>query len=169
MEINFPPLPRHAQDDPWVVFDCEVEMYFEAQRAIERVNKQLEGKVLPEMLTLKNAVVESMVLHTRVLVDVLISKKKEDDDIGLNDLSPQWCEMDKAKGLIDELREAYGNIREPYSPCWVFNKMLAHATRQRSNSYNYGSALNKISDPIFSILLELQSFTGRESLKHYLD
>jgi len=169
MEIDFPPPPRHAQDDPWVVFDYEVEMYFETQRAAIWVNKQLEENFPRAMLTLRNAIAESLVLHTRILIDILISKKNGNDDIGLIDLLPDWCQTAEASQLIKKLEYVYGTAREPNSPCWIFNKMLAHPTRQRSNMYDWGIIINKVSREIFEILLELRKITKRSILVHYLD
>jgi hypothetical protein len=39
-----------------------------------------------EQLVMKNALVESSLLHTRILTDILLSRGKFDDDVNLNDL-----------------------------------------------------------------------------------
>jgi hypothetical protein len=168
MEIDFPPSRRYAQDDPWVVFDYEVEMYFETQKAALWVNKRLEEEsVQREMLTLRNNVAESMVLHTRILIDILISKKIGDDDIGLSDLLPDWCQTANANQLINNLKHADGTTKQPNSPCCIINKMLAHPTSQRSNMYDWGLVINKVSKEIFEILVELRKITNRFVLVQY--
>jgi len=166
---DLPFATRHASEDPWVVFDFEVEMYFETTRAFTWVKEQLRAPNAPPVfLILRNTVTESIVLHTRVLVDILISKIKDQDDISLNKLSPEWCESPKGKELIKNLSMAYGNAQSVDSPCWVINKMLAHPTNHRANYFDYGSYLNKINGPIFQILLELCTVTNRDILRYYL-
>lgn len=160
---------RYAVEDPWVVFDYEVEMYFETIKASTWLNEQLRLPTFPQVfLTLRNTVTESTVLHIRILVDILISKAKGQDDISLIKLLPEWCDSPKGKELITNLSIAYGNAQSVDSPCWVINKMLAHPTTHRANYFDYGSHLNKINGPIFQILLELYAVTNRDILRYYL-
>ncbi len=91
-------------------------------------------------LPIQNAVVESLLLHLRILVEILLSKGSDADDIKLTDLLPGFTSP-----LIEKLRVDYGTRAAVGSPCWTLNKMLAHPTHLRSNSYNY--------DPVLSVML----------------
>ena len=74
--------------------------------------------------------VESAVLHARILCDILLSRTNADDDIRLTelhlpgDVDPVSDKVDKK--LLDQLAADYGNRRLSGTPCWEFNKMLAH-------------------------------------------
>jgi hypothetical protein len=105
--------------------------------------------------TLKNAVVESLVLHTRILCDILTSKSSRDDDITLRKLLPAFTSPH-----VDELKAAYGNSSAVDTPCWTFNKMLAHPTTHRSHTYNYASALNSIWPTMLSLLTQIDAVSN---------
>jgi hypothetical protein len=65
------------QNDPWVVFDYEVSMFKETLT----FGKTQVALPLPQYIL--NAITESLLLHTRILVDILISKSSDSDDITL--------------------------------------------------------------------------------------
>ena len=88
---------------------------------------------------LQNAVVESLVLHTRILTDILLSKKGGTDDIVLSDLLPGF-----SSPVLAKLADTYGKRDIEKSPCWQFNKMLAHPTKHRSSSHEYLPALRAV-------------------------
>src|SRR5580704_18327373 len=91
----------------------------------------------------KNAIVESLVLHTRILSDILLGKKTQPDDITVTDLIPGFSSTHTAS-----LAAAYGDSKTVGSPCWQFNKLLAHATSHRSDSHEYLPALKALSPHI---------------------
>ena len=68
---------------------------------------------------LQNAITESLVLHTRILVEVFLSDerkssdKRHSDDISLCDLT----EADTTE-VIEELRRSYGSNNDPTSVRW---------------------------------------------------
>ena len=134
--------------DPWVVFKYEVEMF---QSTLKRVEEDGRDANL-DTWEVRNAMVESAVLHARILADILLGTKKKGrpDDISVNDLVPGFQSNNTQK-----LRNAYGSSELEGSPCWTFNKMLAHPTKHRSSSYNYGPALRKIEPLIDSIVREV--------------
>jgi hypothetical protein len=121
--------------DPWQVFDYEVDMFRNLCQLLKAGNSQYQS--LSHYI--KCAIVESAVLHTRILVDVLLSRSSEQDDITLLLLAPTFkC------SAIDQLRQSYGNRSQADSPCWAFNKKLAHATSQRTDRYDYSAQLNQL-------------------------
>jgi hypothetical protein len=103
-----------------------------------------------------------MILHTRIIVDILLSRGKKPDDIKLSDLLPEWSESDIAKKHISDLKTLYGNWNMRGTPCWIFNKFLAHPTRWRTNRYDWSSVLNQVDPIIYAFLIELiQGFSFR--------
>ena len=154
-----------SNKDLWQVIDYEVQMYFETRStydSLKTVPKDVKAKVVD------NALVESMVLHTRIMVDMLISKGHGSDDIKLRDLVPDWCESENGKHLIDKLESVYGRSDVEDSPCWIFNKMLAHPTTWRADSYNYYSALKQIEPHVLDILKAIAKVKSTSMLDYYL-
>jgi hypothetical protein len=128
-----------GHDQEWGIIDYEWDMVVGLTNWLPKQD-QLDRH-------LKNAVVESLVLHTRILTDILLSRSKRTEDIQLTTL------MDSFKSpTIAELEVAYGNGSVEGTPAWQFNKLLAHATTHRSDSYDYLGAL-KIVLPIVEKLL----------------
>ena len=135
-------------NDPWVVFDYEVEQW----RAM--CNLLVDGNPVYEALSLqlKNAVTESAVLHTRILADILLCRSKESDDIKVSDLIPGFKSAN-----LGQLTQVYGDRKLPGSPCWTFNKKLAHPTLHRTDSHDYSGPLNAVRPLIETIIAEIQS------------
>ncbi len=92
--------------------------------------------------TVSNAIVESMLLHLRILVEILLSRgfDPDGDNIKLAELLPAF-----KSPLIEELGNRYGKRGSLGTPCWTLNKMLAHPSRLRSDSYHY--------DPVLKVML----------------
>ena len=147
---------------PLVVFEYEVRMYFGTQIPLQVVNHV--PIVNPPATIITNALVESRILHTRQIVDILISKSNKDDDIRLEDILPNIDIQPEIELLIKELKDIYGTNTKVNSPCWTINKMLAHPTKHRTNSFNYGQTLNQIDPTIKKILKLLSIRTRRPSL-----
>jgi hypothetical protein len=104
--------------------------------------------------TIKNVVVEGLVLHTRILIEILLSNKGEPDDIVLSELMPTFN-----SSHIAALRAAYGESKTVHAPRWLFNKMLAHATAHRANTHDYIVPLRAVWPHIFAIMAELATHT----------
>jgi hypothetical protein len=137
-------LPRAPTNQPWIVFDYEVMMYLGTRLAPRSPS-------LP--LVVHNALVESRLLHTRITVDLLISKGSQPDDIGLAELMPDWMEDESLVEAIASLRTAYGSASSEGTPCWTLNKKMVHSTKWRTDSHNYSPALS-ILDPLVVSALE---------------
>lgn len=139
------------------VFDYECMMYREMSRL-------LNCDIFKNPSPLKNAIVESLLLHTRILVNILLSGEKSDDDITLEMVYPNISSHDKTKNDIDGLKEAY-NYESPTepSPRKTLNKMFAHPTTHRSDHYDYTSILVKITPSINSILEKIRKYDTPQS------
>jgi len=131
------------RDSAWIVFDYEVDMFHNLAILLGERNE--EGAKLS--FHVRNAVVESCVLHTRILVGILLSDGTYPDDIKLTNLVPGFkCPE------LDQLKQVYEGPTKESSPRWIFNKMLAHATTQRSDSFDYEPALNQVAPLICNIV-----------------
>jgi len=143
--------PTTGIEPSWKVFDYEV-MMFRSMRALLVIGNE-EYDSFP--CHLKNAVTESALLHTRQLADILLSRGNQPDDITLQTLLPEF----QSRGL-DDLRRHYGDNRTPNAPCWIMNKLMAHATTQRGDSFDYSSVLIGVVPLIEGVLEEVQIHRG---------
>lgn len=159
---------KNASDDSWIVFDYELQMYFETRNLLKHLRTQNNNDI--KNIIIKNATVESMLLHTRIMTDILISKgkSKDNDDITLKGLLPNWCESGIGEKLIKELKNAYGNQNDINSPCWIINKMLAHPTKWRSDNFDYSVYLKQIEPAIHNLLSEIEKVIQRPILTYYV-
>src|SRR5690349_7580886 len=111
---------------PWSVVEYEVKMYFATHEIL--FNPEAFGTL---SRVLKNAVEESAVLHTRILAGVFLSKGSQKDDLRLANLFPNWATDSRYASLkqaVNDLSHLYGKSDLENTPCWIFNKMLAHPT-----------------------------------------
>ena len=121
--------------EPWLVASYEIDMH-------EHLSKVSVSERL-----IQNAITESRVLHARQLCEIFIpAGDSRNDDICLGHLVPGWdiessVKYGRLRDLVQDLKRKYGYSRKPNSPCWVFNKKMAHATLERTDDYDYGPAL----------------------------
>lgn len=136
------------EDLTWDVFDFETWMF----RAL--LNNRLPQQVQHDQAWqwLRNAKTECLVLHTRVLVDILLSRGRQPDDINVRELLPGF-ESD----FIATLDAAYGRSNEPDTPCWTFNKRMAHATVTRTSGYDYTECIQMLMPTIEALLSDVES------------
>ena len=128
----------------WEVYDYEVDMFTQ----MLRIGTTVECHMFPQPI--QNAIVESMLLHLRILVDILLSRGPGNDDINLTDLLPGF-----KSSLVAQLKTAYGDSKTVGSPCWHLNKRLAHPTQIRSTSYNYDHVLQALGPMVLKLLDEI--------------
>ena len=106
------------------------------------------NKIYPKVIV--NAIAESMLLHLRILTEILISKGYP-NDIKLKDhLLPKF-----ESPRVDELRAKYGDGKREGTPCWTLNKRLAHPSLSRSNSYDYTPVVDALVPCILPLLKEI--------------
>jgi len=80
--------------------------------------------------------------------------------IGFSDLFDDWETGERYSNLklhIAEMKSAYGDYKTENSPCWQFNKMLAHLTKERGFRQSYQEALDTVDPLIHKIVSELES------------
>ena len=78
---------KSQMDDMWTVFDYEVMMFRNILAYKNRVilsDKQIQHIV-------QCSLTESLVLHTRILIEILISRGQRVDDITINKLLPNFA------------------------------------------------------------------------------
>ena len=146
--------------DKWQMIEYEIKMFYATYK---KFSTRAPYDRLPYVL--KNALEESTVLHTRILCEVFLSRSKRRDDIRLGDFLPDWPNdprYGKMKATCDDLTAEYcGKSNHLESPCWNFNKRLAHPTSHRSREYDYRKNLDALYPLIHDMIRELESLTGR--------
>lgn len=141
------PAPTPTPSEWWVVFDYEVDMY---QWTLKLLGVQHDVHI-------HNALLESHLLHTRILVDILTSRTNDDDDIKLSELLPGFTSPS-----VDELLTTYkngfvGSDGKPAdSPYKQLNKRLAHPDKIRSDSHNYWDVMHLLMPKIDAVLAEVK-------------
>lgn len=149
--------------DPWDVIGYEVQMYF-GMRAILASPALFAGQLI------KNAIVESAVLHMRILCEVFTStcpgENPKRDDIQFGHLFADWrtnpSRYTALQSLSAELQKTYG--LKPVKlgqPRWELNKMLVHPTLNRGTTYNYDQAMTVIHPHVVAIVEELERLKGQ--------
>jgi hypothetical protein len=137
----------------WKVIGYEIEM-------LKRMTNIPASHPARADRQLDNSVSENVVLHTRNLCDFCTSRR--DNDIKPIDLFDDFTDpkYDLLKGTVDRLREEYGTDT-PETPRWVFNKMLAHPTKERDTGYNYTPYVNRILPLLQEVVDELERVRQR--------
>ena len=134
--------------NPWPIVAYEVDM-------LERLEAPTRWRG-----AFRNAITESRVLHARQLCDIFLSRGRWSDDIVLAHLIPYWKDLPGLRKLIEGLENEYGTRKITGSPCWTFNKKMAHATFERTDSYNYEGALGAVCPTLKLIAAEIESLIG---------
>ena len=147
---------KTKNNNPWVVFDYEVEQFYATCKLLLLKAGNDESAALPQHM--KNAVVESALLHARILSDILLSRGREPDDINLSDLLPSFDSTARK-----DLECVYGNGKTEGSPCWTLNKRLAHATYRRGSSYDYTQLLSQLAPLISRVVQDVNGQRQKSS------
>jgi len=152
---------------PWKVFDYESYMYLYTYVFVHSFKSEAKNI---EKEAIKNSYVESLMLHTRILSEILITTQQSDsDDLNIDNIIPPLKQSKHLGTLVRELRLAYGNANEVGSPRWTLNKMLAHATLLRGSYYNYDHIIELLHPLLIKIIEEIFVLTNDEKIKQYLD
>jgi hypothetical protein len=130
----------------WAVYDYEASMYVDLLDLCAKGQHKLHPHPVP------NAIVESLLLHTRILVDILLSRDGEPDAVHLSKLLPGFDSPE-----IGALRKVYGSTKDSGSPCGIINKRLAHATTIRSDNFDYTALANALGDLLSPIIKSVQN------------
>ena len=149
-------------NEPWEVFEYEILMFFETQKLLIGCTlKDQNNKII------RNVVIESLILHTRLLCDILLSRSKYPDDIVLSDLvhDSQLIELTKE---FSDLQNVYGGSKDRTSPCWVFNKLIFHPTTHRPRNKDLTNLLITLGKPLFEVLILVDKMSNNKILKKYL-
>ena len=143
--------------DPWGAFEYEVQMLHDTRAHLQN----------PDAIV-HNAVVESFLLHTRILVEALVrQEKKYDDDVTIADLLPRDAWSHRLQDLLTRLRKAYGSRNQEGSPCCTLNKRLAHLTHIRGDHFVWSPVVNALDPLLRDALREVALLAGRPSLSQY--
>jgi hypothetical protein len=139
----------NAKEKNWRILDYEVQMFL----GIDHLRSHLKVGGGIETQLFKNALVESSLLHIRILTDIFLSRGKRTDDINLeqlgfstNSIEPVIAEKIKALTIV------YGEASDQTSNCWTINKRLAHPTTHRTEGYNYSNLFESLDKPLKAII-----------------
>jgi hypothetical protein len=128
----------------WTVYDYEVDMF---KSMYVHCRSDVLASYSPHI---RNAIVESLLLHTRNIVDILLSRDTEPDAINLKTLLPGFSPTQ-----LGALAKLYGSGKAVGSPCWTLNKMLVHSTSLRTDHFNYTAMLETLRPVTSSCLDEI--------------
>ncbi len=126
-----------------------------------RAHLQIDGGTEAQLI--RNALVESSLLHIRILTDIFLSRGNRDDDINLRVLGfdPDSIEPILAKKL-HTLAIAYGEPNNQDSNCWIVNKRLAHPTTHRTEGYDYSALFASMDQPLQDIIEHIYAAVKRQ-------
>lgn len=134
----------------WPVLNYEIQMYFGA--------RHLQGYPIggadQNMITLQtSALTEVKALHVRILVEIFL-KRKYEDDINIDDLLPDWRE--KNTTVAHNLENAYDKkLRIGESPRWYLNKYLAHPDKRRGDHFDWAPIIGRMDTPLKNVFKTL--------------
>ena len=141
-------MSRGKMETAFVVIDYEIMMFLCGRKKLKLAIDNDELRVF-----VNNALVESRVLHIRVLTEFLLSRnEKRDTDIKLNQLLPKVCVQHKA--VIETLQLAYDTAlpKISKSPKTLIDQLLAHATIERGSKFDWSPVINAMEQPIVNTL-----------------
>jgi hypothetical protein len=130
----------------WEVYDYEVAMF----QNMLSLCRNGDYKRYPEPI--QNAVVESLLIHIRILIEILLDRDKEADAVRLETLLPKFTST-----KIGELDATYGKRNIPGCPYWTINKRLAHSTNIRVAGFDYMKTINAVSPLILSLVSDVDN------------
>jgi hypothetical protein len=144
--------------EEWVPVEWDVGMYRQLQQYLFNTPPAFAD------LYIRDACVESVVLHARQLCGLFLQTERQPDDIRLVDLFSDWDtnreRYVRARSLIAKLREIYGDSKTPGSMCWEFNKKLFHITNHREAYNDFKMHLRVIHEPLQDLLKEMERLRG---------
>jgi hypothetical protein len=142
----------------WRILDYKVQMFL----GIDYVRSHLRIEGVNDARLIRNALVESSLLHIRILTDIFLSRGKRPDDINLEQLG---FDIDSIEQIFAEkisaLLTAYGDPSDQTSNCWIVNKRLAHPTTYRTEGYDYSELFNSMDMPLKVIIESIYGYAKR--------
>jgi hypothetical protein len=121
--------------------------------------------------TLNNCISEGIVLHTRNLCDFCIPNPRFPDVIKPADLFANFDtdqKYQKLRELMNSLQDKYDTDSDPSnypgSVRDMFNKRLAHPTKDRTQGFDYAPYLNRVLPVLEQIIGEMVALGGLRSI-----
>jgi hypothetical protein len=148
------PWNTNSRDKPewWDVINYEIEMYL-------KTHERLKESRVTEDRILRNAVVESLVVHARNLCTIFTSESSfKDVDILLDKITDLKPDSHREQ-LIEDLKTAYGKVTargKRFTPKIQFDKGALHVDTSRGKSYDYSGEIAAIHDLIVKIIETLK-------------
>ena len=148
----------NTKDKAWRILDYEVQMFL----GIGYLRSHLKVEGGNEARLVQNALVESSLLHIRILTDIFLNRGKQPDDINLEQLGFDAKAIEPIfSEKINTLRSVYGKSSDQSSNCWTINKRLAHPTLHRTEGYDYSNLFKSLDEPLKKIIEYIYACEGR--------
>jgi hypothetical protein len=118
----------------------------------------------PSNWLLNNLITEGRVLHTRNLCDVFCGSGYK-DDIKLTDLFDDYQtathKYQHLAELVTDLKDKYETSEQGSNVRSIFNKRLAHPTKERGTGFDYRPYLQRVWPVLHEIINELWMLRGQ--------
>jgi len=118
-------------NEHWNIYDYEIDQLFAMVELLGSQNsiRHFVGR------NLHNAIVESAIIHARIITDIYLGTAYQ-DDLKVTDLVPSFT-----SDRIEDLVNFYGASHDLHSPRHAVNKRFAHPSKIRGTEYDYASLL----------------------------
>ena len=152
-------MDQSEKETYWEIFDYEKEMFFGLQEINrKKLNAIVDNQVMnPKLLT--NAIVESKLLHLRILIEIIINEdNRYPDNIKLGSLIDN---LEDQKDLLDarkDLNASYGNGKDKKSPRSKINKRLMHPAMCRGESYDYDDVIEELRPTLVKVICLIERY-----------
>ena len=152
-----------ADQRAWHIVAYEVWMYF-GTRSRMKTATAIEDDVL------RNAIVESAIVHARILCDIFRSRAtRQSGGILLTTLSRGWKRSDPMRykdlrSRVKDLVKAYGDHGVDGSPCQIFDQKALHADQARYPSfqgYDYSDHFSALDPAIRGVVDAIEAMHGK--------
>ena len=151
-----------ADQRPWHIIAYEVWMYFGTRAKMKAPT--IDDEVL------RNATVESAIVHARILCDIFLSRAtRQSGGILLTALSREWKRSNPQqykdlRSRVKDLIKAYGDHGVERSPCQIFHQKALHADEARYQSfqgYDYADQFKALDSAIRGVVDAIEAIRGK--------
>ena len=148
------PLTREQQERCWEIFTYEIDMFAKLSAYLSPDAEQ-STEFATFRQVIKNAVVESCVLHYRNVCDILLSVGRHGEDIRLDDLLPGFHTQ-----ALEALANAYGFRGMSGRPAHLLHYQALQPWLGRDRDSDYGPTLALLKPIIDAVLYAIRDRAG---------
>lgn len=153
------PLTREQQERCWEIFTYEIDMFAKLSDYLSP-DTEYSASFTAFRPVIKNAVIESCVLHTRNVCDILLSTGRDREDIRLDDLLPGFHTK-----ALEDLGMVYGFRDMPGHAAHLLHYQALQPWQGRERESNYGPTLALMKPIIDAVLYAIRDRAGAAILE----